>query len=253
MAFDIDDFNAERGEAFDLLVGQKVTAAGTGGSNEDFSSLDSLTIKMAASLQASTSSGAPPSVTLLVEHSDDGDSWSTAATHTYTASGSSTDQITTPKRFMRARWTVAAGEWFVRASVVPAEVNPTPEGSPGGSLPDGWTVNDPDDGVLNAPLGTLKISGVQADSLAARETTLDIDTGGGEIQTSGGPIRFAAGANNRIIYAANTLTFAFNVGLVIASGGIDMGENPIINLPTSDPGVAGALWNNAGTPAISAG
>lgn len=45
----------------------------------------------------------------------------------------------------------------------------------------------------------------------------------------------------------------------IASGGqgataaLDCGFLPVVNLPTSDPHVNGALWNNVGTPAISAG
>ena len=34
---------------------------------------------------------------------------------------------------------------------------------------------------------------------------------------------------------------------------LDAGGLPITNLPTSNPHIAGALWNNAGTPAISAG
>lgn len=38
------------------------------------------------------------------------------------------------------------------------------------------------------------------------------------------------------------------VGTVTATG-----TTNVIVLPTSDPGVAGAIWNNAGTVAISAG
>lgn len=42
--------------------------------------------------------------------------------------------------------------------------------------------------------------------------------------------------------------------LVVASGGkITVQNGGIIVLPTADPGVAGALWNNAGTIAVSAG
>jgi hypothetical protein len=45
----------------------------------------------------------------------------------------------------------------------------------------------------------------------------------------------------------------------VAEGGagaivsLDCGELPVINLPTVDPHIDGALWNNAGTPAISTG
>lgn len=47
---------------------------------------------------------------------------------------------------------------------------------------------------------------------------------------------YANATESEIIYTADTHNF---VGAVI--------------VPTSDPGVSGALWNNAGTPAISAG
>lgn len=49
-------------------------------------------------------------------------------------------------------------------------------------------------------------------------------------------IGLADAATSSLTYTADTHTF---IGAVL--------------LPTSDPGVAGALWNNAGTPAISAG
>jgi hypothetical protein len=42
--------------------------------------------------------------------------------------------------------------------------------------------------------------------------------------------------------------------LVVASGGkITIQTGGIIILPTADPGVAGALWNNSGTITVSAG
>lgn len=42
--------------------------------------------------------------------------------------------------------------------------------------------------------------------------------------------------------------------IVVASGGkITVQNGGVIVLPTADPGVAGALWNNAGTIAVSAG
>lgn len=42
--------------------------------------------------------------------------------------------------------------------------------------------------------------------------------------------------------------------LTVKSGGrITIENGGAIILPTADPGVAGALWNNAGTIAVSAG
>jgi len=43
-------------------------------------------------------------------------------------------------------------------------------------------------------------------------------------------------------------------GTVTATTGVSLtGSDNVIVIPTSDPGVAGAIWNNGGTLAISAG
>jgi hypothetical protein len=43
-------------------------------------------------------------------------------------------------------------------------------------------------------------------------------------------------------------------GTVTATTGVSLtGSDNVIVIPTSDPGVAGAIWNNAGTLAVSAG
>jgi hypothetical protein len=61
----------------------------------------------------------------------------------------------------------------------------------------------------------------------------------------------------RILKMANT-TFTGPVistnGFQTAAGNITAtGTANVIVIPTSDPGVAGAIWNNAGTLAVSAG
>jgi hypothetical protein len=47
---------------------------------------------------------------------------------------------------------------------------------------------------------------------------------------------------------AVTATTVTATGAVIATA-----ANNVIVIPTSDPGVTGAIWNNAGTLAVSAG
>ena len=43
-------------------------------------------------------------------------------------------------------------------------------------------------------------------------------------------------------------------GAITATTDVSMtGTANVIVIPTSDPGVAGAIWNNAGTLAVSAG
>lgn len=44
------------------------------------------------------------------------------------------------------------------------------------------------------------------------------------------------------------------VGAVTSTASVSLtGTANVIVIPTSDPGVAGAIWNNAGTLAVSAG
>jgi hypothetical protein len=50
------------------------------------------------------------------------------------------------------------------------------------------------------------------------------------------------------------VTGAVTATTVSASGNATLsGTANVIIIPTSDPGVAGAIWNNAGTLAVSAG
>jgi len=51
-----------------------------------------------------------------------------------------------------------------------------------------------------------------------------------------------------------TVTGAVTATTITASGDSDLlGTANVIVLPTSDPGVSGAVWNNGGAFAISAG
>lgn len=44
------------------------------------------------------------------------------------------------------------------------------------------------------------------------------------------------------------------VGAVTSTASVSLtGTANVLVIPTSDPGVAGAIWNNAGTLAVSAG
>ena len=71
-----------------------------------------------------------------------------------------------------------------------------------------------------------------------------------------GPVRSEGGFQT---ITKNATTGAITVGTTVASdvtvgGDLDaQGTANVIVIPTSDPGVAGAIWNNSGTLAISAG
>jgi hypothetical protein len=53
------------------------------------------------------------SLTLVLEHSDDGVEWSEAASFTFTRGGTRghLDQVAEPKDQLRLRWTITGGTW----------------------------------------------------------------------------------------------------------------------------------------------
>ena len=56
------------------------------------------------------------------------------------------------------------------------------------------------------------------------------------------------------VVSANGFQGAVTATTVTATGNVTAtGTANVIVIPTSDPGVAGAIWNNAGTLAVSAG
>ena len=71
--------------------------------------------------------------------------------------------------------------------------------------------------------------------------------------TFSGPVVSTNGFEGAITGAvvATTITASCTLGV---TGDADLlGTANVIIIPTSDPGVAGAIWNNAGTLAVSAG
>ena len=69
--------------------------------------------------------------------------------------------------------------------------------------------------------------------------------------TFSGPVSSTNGFVGTVISTLVTATTA-NVGTVTAATVIAAGAANVIVIPTSDPGVTGAIWNNAGTLAVSA-
>jgi hypothetical protein len=109
----------------------------------------------------------------------------------------------------------------------------------GGSLPTGWTQDASDPANVNTHGGSLFARGAFAQ--------IGVET---EDETTGTHM----GATTGIASVPDADNIAFRAsGSAGATVALDAGGLTIINLPTVDPGIAGALWNNAGTPAISAG
>lgn len=67
--------------------------------------------------------------------------------------------------------------------------------------------------------------------------------------TFSGPIT----SNNGFIGAVTATTVTASSTLDVTGDATLSGTANVIIIPTSDPGVAGAIWNNSGTLAVSAG
>lgn len=69
--------------------------------------------------------------------------------------------------------------------------------------------------------------------------------------TFSGPVKSNAGFEGNV---TGNVTGAVAATTISASGNATLsGTANVIIIPTTDPAVAGAIWNNAGTLAISAG
>lgn len=115
-------------------------------------------------------------------------------------------------------------------------------GGGGGGLPTGWTQDVSNPSNVDAGSGSL--------SAEANGGTAII--GGNSIGISGAG-EFSASRNGITQAGSNsgaTFRAVSSHGSTVA---LDCGGLPIAALPTANPHIVGALWNNGGTPAISAG
>lgn len=146
VAVDFDVLQAAAGPFVSLLGKTNALTAGTGDTYTGFDVLDRVEVKIDVARLTGERS---PSLTVIVEHSDDGSNWSTAATQTFTRDGSYEATVESPQAQWRARWTVSGGmrECVIRSvTVVPGTFDPP--ASPGGSRPE--NVRRLDLGVIDA-------------------------------------------------------------------------------------------------------
>ena len=125
---DLPLLEALRGPSVSLLTRTRVKAAGSGEVYTGFSTLDRLNVALRVD-DVSGETGS--SVTVLVEHSDDGLVWETAATHTFTANGTYRVVVEAPKDQLRASWTVTADlrDAFIGSvAVVPGSIDAASDG-----------------------------------------------------------------------------------------------------------------------------
>jgi hypothetical protein len=112
------------------------------------------------------------------------------------------------------------------------------------SFPKGWTITPANESVDDVDISYGAISG---------------EANGGTAWFSGDGVTLdGAGSaymnRNGIVGAASNGGASFRASSSSGSdSAMDCGGLPIINLPTADPHIAGALYNLAGVPTISAG
>lgn len=71
--------------------------------------------------------------------------------------------------------------------------------------------------------------------------------------TFSGPVISTNGFQGAVTGAVTATTVTASSTLDVTGDATLSGTANVIIIPTSDPGVAGAIWNNAGTLAVSAG
>jgi hypothetical protein len=97
------------------------------------------------------------------------------------------------------------------------------------------------------------------DSGAGRGMLLEADTGDIQISADTTKVEILSGTDitlfpgrDLIVSANRDVTVGGDRDVTIAANGGGLGGNIILtNLPTTDPGITGALWNSAGTLRIS--
>lgn len=124
-----------------------------------------------------------------------------------------------------------------------------PSRSNGGSLPEGWTQSGSPANVEThgGSLSTGAAGGISIGNDDPPDpATLSLT------EPAGDGIVTATGAEGVQSFPTGTTAYAAS-GANGATVALDAGGLAIINLPAADPHIAGALWDDGGTPAISTG
>ena len=121
-----------------------------------------------------------------------------------------------------------------------------PGGGGGGGLAlTGWTEDDSDPAFVEGGAGGLDFDdGTNGAAISAVVVVVASEAGEAYNMRLGNGITSASTISAPCFSAYDT------AGATVA---LDAGGLPVVNLPAADPGIPGALWNNAGIPAISGG
>lgn len=227
---DFDALQAAQGPKVILVPSTTVSQAGGGDVFTDFSVFSRVYVTAKASLRVGNRG--QPSLTILVEHSDDGESWSTAATLSYGPDGARSASVSSPKEFFRVSWSVGgSSEW----QIVSVEAAPTyldAPASPGGSQP--------------VSVATVPISSAELLDLHNNGKTLVAAPGEGKLllilQT------YWQYTKGTVAYAGGPLTFECwdDTSVAISALGIDQVDNSTYTILPQFPADA-----NDWTPAFA--
>lgn len=127
----------------------------------------------------------------------------------------------------------------------------------------GWSPSSNGGGAAGVPGSSFNTFGLQTGSPAGRSVNVQSDGAGpGGVEIT--DVAAVAGTGNALTWITTGTDGAQYVTITLGSSGqfesqfkangtLDVSGAAGILLPTANPHIAGALWNNAGTPAISAG
>lgn len=133
---DFDALQAAQGVKVTLMENEQAGPLVTGTDYADFSDFASVELRVDARLL--NGNRGTPALTVTVQHSDDGDSWSTAHTFTFGVGGDGvqTASVSSPKAHFRATAVASLSEWLVRfVTAAPGFLDPPSGDSSGGSQP----------------------------------------------------------------------------------------------------------------------
>lgn len=222
---DFDALQAARGPRVTLLLNQDVDRSGVGGDFADFSPFESVYLEASAIRRVDPE--AAGTLTLTVQHSDDGESWVTAHEFDFVQDGRLAFLVASPKAHWRASWTVGGhSEWRVQQVVATPTTIDASGGGGGGSQP----------GVARV-LGPFTVTAADVDP----------DLGGAVIHTFSDDLLLL----DAWLFVTETFDVATSLGVSGVAADLSYFGSVLSGAPASTPAQPNQLYTSDGSQAGS--
>lgn len=162
-ARDVIALEASERTAVTLLDSSARTGSGSGDAIQ-FENLSRVYVRAAAKNRTTRHQGAA-SLTVTVEDSADGSSWSTVATFTFTDSETQAEAVDSPQAYLRVSWSVSSGTWTFGADAVLFASGAADTGGSHPSLLGPFSVDFDTPGFLNAENNGINTLAIPAGTL----------------------------------------------------------------------------------------